>query len=139
MAAGCLLAIYYPVLQQRAMWLRAPLVFCVCALAALGVRPLLLRFPFLKALSPTISALFIAAGVFGAVEGRYRILNNRLATWIGTLSYSLYLRQQPFAFSSFGHDVPWARLPLNLVCAVGAAVASYFCIEKPFLSYRSRG
>jgi peptidoglycan/LPS O-acetylase OafA/YrhL len=65
-----------------------------------------------------------------------RILQSRVATTIGLWSYSLYLWQQLFLNP---HRVDWTTTwPNNLVCAVAAAVASYYVIELPFLRIKDR-
>jgi len=56
--------------------------------------------------------------------------------WLGTLSYSLYLWQQ--AFLNRHGDLWINQFPLNLALAFGAAVASYYLIERPFLALRAR-
>jgi peptidoglycan/LPS O-acetylase OafA/YrhL len=65
-----------------------------------------------------------------------RILNSRPLVWLGVLSYSLYLWQQPFLDRS-SHQ-PWTAFPLNCICALAAAAGSYWLIEKPLLSLRRR-
>ena len=65
----------------------------------------------------------------------YHCLNNRLAIWIGTLSYSLYLWQEPFLNS---WSVAWfASWPLNLVLAFACAITSYYLIERPCLKLKT--
>src|SRR5262249_18578719 len=66
-----------------------------------------------------------------------RVLNSRPFVFVGTLSYSLYLWQQPF----FNHRLPdlwFTSFPLNITFPVAAALASYFVVEKRFLSLRER-
>jgi len=63
-------------------------------------------------------------------------LNSRVLVYIGVLSYSIYLWQQPFidrASSAWVH-----RFPQNIILSFCAALASYYLIEKPFLSLRHR-
>jgi peptidoglycan/LPS O-acetylase OafA/YrhL len=55
---------------------------------------------------------------------------------VGVLSYSLYLWQQPFANRDSGALV--TSFPLNVLCIVAAALASYHLVEKPFLAWRQR-
>jgi peptidoglycan/LPS O-acetylase OafA/YrhL len=55
---------------------------------------------------------------------------------VGLLSYSLYLWQQPF--TNRDSDALVASFPLNALCIVAAALASYHLVEKPFLSWRQR-
>jgi peptidoglycan/LPS O-acetylase OafA/YrhL len=71
----------------------------------------------------------------GGVIGR--VLNWRPLVLLGTLSYSLYLWQQPFM--SWDERAAWyAQWPVNLLLAIGAAVASYRLIEAPFLRLKAR-
>jgi peptidoglycan/LPS O-acetylase OafA/YrhL len=65
-----------------------------------------------------------------------RVLNWKPLMFIGTLSYSLYLWQNPFLLGDAG--TLWNSFPLNLVCTVAAALGSYFLIERPFLSLKER-
>jgi peptidoglycan/LPS O-acetylase OafA/YrhL len=64
------------------------------------------------------------------------ILNSRVLTWIGVLSYSLYLWQQPFL--NRHSSLLINSTPLNVVLALGAAMFSYYLIEKPFLRVKTR-
>jgi len=63
-------------------------------------------------------------------------LNCRPMVFIGVLSYSLYLWQQPF-LNRFS-DSPVAAFPLNLCLVFLAALSSYFLVEKPLLKLRKR-
>jgi peptidoglycan/LPS O-acetylase OafA/YrhL len=62
-----------------------------------------------------------------------RILNARPIAFIGVLSYSIYLWQQPFLRP--GHSL---RFPLSILCIGVVALASYFFIERPLLRLRAR-
>ena len=64
-----------------------------------------------------------------------RWLRARPVVFIGTISFSLYLWQQPFANPDL--QVPHA-FPLGIVWALMAATASYFLVEKPFLRLKDR-
>jgi len=67
-----------------------------------------------------------------------KILNWKPLAFVGVLSYSLYLWQQPFFDHSAHHF--WNRFPANVLGAFLLALISYFAIEKPFLAlrYKSR-
>jgi peptidoglycan/LPS O-acetylase OafA/YrhL len=72
-----------------------------------------------------------------STEGRVgRLLNWGPLTFVGTLSYSLYLWQQPFLDRH--STARFAVFPLNLVLAVAAALLSYYLVERPFLRWRER-
>jgi peptidoglycan/LPS O-acetylase OafA/YrhL len=64
-----------------------------------------------------------------------RVLNYPAVSFVGVLSYSLYLWQQPFL--NRGSSSPYCAFPLNIVLSVAAALASYLLIESPFLRLRS--
>jgi peptidoglycan/LPS O-acetylase OafA/YrhL len=119
------------------------------------------RFMTLPPLAPFLTALVVAisfysgytliyvfatpvalVGVAMIVEGStrwqkgigFRILNSRMIVWIGLLSYSLYLWQQPF-LNRAGTSV-WTGFPLNILATLALAVASYYLVEMPTLSLR---
>ena len=63
-----------------------------------------------------------------------RALNWKPLVWVGVLSYSLYLWQNPFLLG--GVDKVWTSFPYNLGFAFAAALLSYFLIERPFLQLK---
>jgi peptidoglycan/LPS O-acetylase OafA/YrhL len=71
-----------------------------------------------------------------------RVLESPVLTWVGRLSYSLYLWQQLFLVGAvmkrplpFG---PFQELPLNLVAAFACAALSYYLLEKPLVGVGKR-
>ncbi len=80
--------------------------------------------------------LGVALSLLHVVARRYWLLNFAPVVWVGTVSYSLYLWQQPFL--NRWSSAPWAAFPLNLSLAVAAAAVSYYLVEKPFLDLRER-
>ena len=75
---------------------------------------------------------FVARCVFHPQDIVGRFLNLAPMTFIGKLSYSLYLWQQLFFHFNF---LP--MFPVNVIATAGLASASYFLLEKPFLKLRS--
>jgi peptidoglycan/LPS O-acetylase OafA/YrhL len=70
-------------------------------------------------------------------DGRIgRILNARPLVFIGVMSYSLYLWQQPFLHRASPAAV--AAFPLNIALAGLCALGSYYIIERPSLQLRRR-
>lgn len=64
------------------------------------------------------------------------MLNHRALIYIGVLSYSLYLWQQPFFYSQSDR---WPfRFPWNLLIAFALANLSHTLVERPFLKLRKR-
>jgi peptidoglycan/LPS O-acetylase OafA/YrhL len=72
----------------------------------------------------------------------YQLLNWPLLTWVGTLSYSLYIWQQLFLFPPITGTRWAALLPeawlARLVLAFAAAAVSYYGIEQPMLRVRDQ-
>lgn len=89
----------------------------------------------------TIDAIVITALVWASIVHSSglvgRILNSRVAILIGTLSYSLYLWQQPFTSTARYPQSILFQMPFNIVCAFCVAAASYYLIELRFLKYKS--
>ncbi|MEO6237687.1 MAG: acyltransferase [Vicinamibacterales bacterium] len=65
-----------------------------------------------------------------------RVLNARPLVFVGVMSYSLYLWQQPFLHRASTAAV--ASFPLNIGLAVVCALVSYYVIELPSLRSRRR-
>ncbi len=63
-------------------------------------------------------------------------LNSAVLVFVGQLSYSLYLWQQPFLNDHGTHA--WTHFPLNLILAVSFGLLSFYLIETPALRWRSR-
>ena len=62
--------------------------------------------------------------------------NNRLIVFMGVLSYSLYLWQQPFTnLGCFASDYSQG---VRLLLIFAAAFLSYSLVEKPFLRLKER-
>lgn len=60
-----------------------------------------------------------------------RILNAAPIAWVGTISYSLYLWQQPWMFSTW-------PLVVRVCAALACATISFYLVERPMLRLRSR-
>ena len=65
-----------------------------------------------------------------------RALNARWVATLGTLSYSLYLWQEPLLDPALGPGA--SGVALRIAGAVGLAWLSYRFVEKPFLAMRAR-
>ena len=131
LAIGCLLAIFSERIGKISPYL---------ALAMLAVVILEPLFPTTSRLH-TLLALFVfqpvsylsAAGlVLHVIQRPYWILNCTPVAWVGRISYSLYLWQQPFCAD------PQLRSAYLTVLAFVCAAASYYFVEQPMLSIRDR-
>lgn len=82
-------------------------------------------------------ALFLQHLVRNPQQWPARILQMKWLIFTGTISYSLYLWQEPFTYF---RSTSWlASFPQNIVLAFIAAYLSYRFIELPFLKLKSRG
>jgi peptidoglycan/LPS O-acetylase OafA/YrhL len=94
---------------------------------------------YVIALQRTTMALSFAGLIWiGAATGTVftRLLEAPLLAWLGQLSYSLYLWQQPFLNPHDGSGL--SSWPLNLGLTVACAVTSYLLIEQPAQRWRAR-
>jgi peptidoglycan/LPS O-acetylase OafA/YrhL len=91
-------------------------------------------------LSPTIESVLLAILVWICVTNRdsavFRILNSRPFHFVGVMSYSIYLWQQPFTNPDRSGWI--FRFPFNLLAIGLFAVVSYVLIESPFLKAKYR-
>ncbi len=140
-AVGCLMAGLARRLDASAAYrrfLRSPWFLLVPGAVALGQLQAHPAFQF--TIGTTAANLGLALIVDRAVRCHAdpigRVLNWRPLVWLGTLSYSLYLWQEPF----LNHYRPThvTTYPLNLGLAFGCAVASFYLIEQPILTWRAQ-
>ena len=131
LAVGCLLGIFHTKIPK------------INVSAALAMLVAVVLIPYYPANTParTLFELFVLwpvmncsmAGILlHVVRTPYRMLNIAPVVWLGKISYSLYLWQQPFFFAPAGQ--PGYRLLLG----VGLAGASYYLVEQPVLALRER-
>jgi len=81
-------------------------------------------------------AILVHRSVYKSHDWMGRILNWGPIAFVGVVSYSLYLWQQPFLNR---HSTAWvSSFPQNLIFAVIASLASYLLLEKPLLKLRHR-
>jgi peptidoglycan/LPS O-acetylase OafA/YrhL len=91
----------------------------------------------------TLEALLAASVTFSVVvcspqSALYRALASAPLRFLGRISYSLYLWQQPFLVV---RQPPWHGLrtfPTSVGAALFLAILSYYLIERPFLSFKSK-
>jgi peptidoglycan/LPS O-acetylase OafA/YrhL len=74
----------------------------------------------------------IAGLLLHVVQSPYRILNWAPVAWLGRISYSLYLWQQPFCSD------PKLRSGYLAAFAIATACFSYYFVEQPMLRHRER-
>jgi len=147
-ASGCLLALCQPRLQHLRSffaWRGFPLIWLgtlsvpLLAHFLIGSGRILFLWPLPQVLGHSAITIFnfgIVLCIQSAIVAPPRILNAAIPVWIGTLSYSLYIWQMPFA--NPGVNSWLTTFPANIVLAFLAATVSFYFIEKPFLKLRER-
>jgi peptidoglycan/LPS O-acetylase OafA/YrhL len=134
--SGCLLAFFQDSMRKKFLWLARPEVFALLGLLIVFSSYLLpwVRLQiFFGGLVPITIALFLLS----AIERADVFINNRVTSFFGVLSYSLYLWQQPFLNKH--SSAWWTVFPLNVLLAVICAIGSYYFVERPFLGmFRSQ-
>ncbi|MBE7448494.1 MAG: acyltransferase [Kofleriaceae bacterium] len=140
-AAGCLLAAVRPRLDRSATYLRflrSPWFALVPAIVIAANLPAWFALEYTTHI--TIMNLGVALCVDRCVRfpdgWTGRALNAAPLVWLGGLSYSLYLWQEPF-LNPHGR-MAINTFPLNLALAVACALASSYLIERPILAWRAR-
>ena len=86
-------------------------------------------------------AFLIISYAYGPQDRVFRFLNTPAMNFIGLISYSLYIWQQPFFI--WPSDFGFTRLitfewPFNILGMIIVAIASYFCLERPLIGLRHR-
>lgn len=141
-AFGCLLSGLREQLGRRAWYTQflGSRWFFLVPVAVLGLNRFADHVRLFYSFGETFLDLLIALSIDHAVRfpaGRSgRLLNSRGMIYIGGMSYSLYLWQQPFinrSSSAFIHS-----FPMNIIATAGAALLSYYLIERPLLRLRVR-
>jgi len=141
-AIGCLLAGVYKWLASqplfhRVMYSRLFILVPVLVLYASQINPIRIRYLLLAV---SIQNIGIAACIAWSIThnaGRVgKLLNARPVVYLGVMSYSIYLWQQPFLnpYSSLYIN----QFPINIILVAGAAIISYYLIERPSFRLRKR-
>ena len=136
LATGCLLAIYYNVLTRMPFYMRllASSYFPVLPLAGLLISVAFgtsAYYVWGQSLANISIALAIDWTIRRPTTNIGRLLNSKPFVWIGMLSYSLYLWQEPFLNPDI--NVWVTAYPQNLALTLITATISYWLVERRFL------
>jgi len=131
LAIGCLLAIFASRIPRIRWWAAFLMLLAVLLIphypASTPTRTLYMLFVLWPILHCSIAGL-----VLHVIQSPYRILNLAPVVWLGRISYSLYLWQEPFFFN------PSRQPAYKLVIGIGLACLSYYLVEQPVLRLRDK-
>lgn len=141
-AVGCVLActherlklrpLYHNILRSRLFIVVPIIIYCACLLP--------IRSWYFLLFGITVQNVGIGCCILWAIKnhsGRIgTLLNSKPMVFLGAMSYSIYLWQQPFLIPSSASVI--SRFPLNLLLVGAASLASYYCVERPSLRMRQR-
>jgi len=139
LATGCILAYAYKKNIKmpncfKTIWFHAvPLLMFIVPMILMKINPAF--FYIIGQSFINICAAVIIWRYMGVRKGLpFQLLNLKPVIWLGGLSYSLYLWQEPF-LNSWVQEW-YASWPLNIILTLIFAVFSYYIIEKPFMQLR---
>jgi peptidoglycan/LPS O-acetylase OafA/YrhL len=131
LAIGCLLAILSSRIPNIPGWAALVMLLAVVAIPHFVPNTRSRTLAELFVLNPILYCS-IAGLVLHVIQSPYRILNCAPVMWLGRISYSLYLWQEPFFFAQ-------TRQPAyRMLIGVGLACLSYYLVEQPMLRLRGR-
>jgi peptidoglycan/LPS O-acetylase OafA/YrhL len=131
LAIGCLLAILSSRIPKIPVWAAFIMLLAVLSIPSFAANSPARTLLELFVLSPLLHCS-IAGLVLHVIQSPYRFLNFAPAMWLGRVSYSLYLWQEPFFFARSRPSV------FKLLLGVGLACLSYYLVEQPALRLRQR-
>jgi len=131
LACGCMLAIFADRLPRISPYLASAMLVTILLLPLFVANTRLRTLLLLFVLQP-IAYVSTAGIVLHVVQRPYWILNCAPMVWVGKISYSLYLWQQPFCSD------PHLRSGYLVFFAFLCATLSYYLVEQPMLRIRER-
>ena len=140
-AAGCLLALWKPRLERSCRYtgLLGSRWFSLIPVAALAMNMKAggrLQVAMIETILNLAICLIIHRVICIPHSFSSRFLNTRPLSLAGTMSYSVYLWQQPF-LDRFASSL-LQTFPLNLILAILCGAASFYLVEAPMLRLRAR-
>jgi peptidoglycan/LPS O-acetylase OafA/YrhL len=131
LAIGCLLALFAPRLPNIKPYWALTMAMAAIVVELFSANSVARTMFMLIVLKP-IFYVSIAGVVLHVVQTPYRVLNWGPVVWLGQISYSLYLWQEPFCADRH------MRSGYLVFAAVACACLSYYLIERPMLRVRER-
>jgi peptidoglycan/LPS O-acetylase OafA/YrhL len=137
---GCLVAIlnYSNVRWKKLLSKNTILIFIAIICFAFPIYSPDLGLSFSIIIQPLGVALFLLWILYNQETRITKILDNRVLSYIGKISYGLYVYQGIFLGTGPGGRLLIQQFPYNIILVVLVASISYEFIEKPVLSFKSK-
>jgi peptidoglycan/LPS O-acetylase OafA/YrhL len=141
LATGCLLAYLYQAGITLPKWCRSRL-FILVPISMIVLPSILYKidnglfYTLGQSYINLTAALIVLRYISVSESFSYQILNSKPAIWLGAMSYSLYLWQEPFLNSWVTNW--YASWPINLLLTFVCACFSYYLVEKPIMNLKYR-
>jgi len=81
---------------------------------------------------------FITSNIKPTKDVIFKLLNSRILSWVGVLSYGIYIWQQIFTFGDVGLAPITRTFPYNAIFILTTVCLSYYLFEKRFLKLKSK-
>jgi len=131
LAIGCLLAVFADKIPTIRGWMALLMVTAAVLIPQFSpdsrTKTLLQLFVLWPLLNGSLAGI-----LWHVVQRPYRILNLAPVVWLGKVSYSLYLWQEPFCGG------PTVKPRYYVLFALGCACLSYYLVEQPVLRLREK-
>lgn len=97
-----------------------------------------IRAVYINLIISILIGYFITSNLKPADDIIFKLLNSRILSWIGILSYSIYIWQQPFTYGDSSFPTVIGTFPYNAIFILIAACLSYYLFEKRFLKLKTK-
>ena len=130
---GALLAIYAPYMRggRRTLTMLSWLGLAMIGCSLFVVSPA--HFPFPSALLPCVGAAFVVTAKSARGRAKNRLLSNRVATYIGDISYSIYVVHFPIIIFMTSLRPQWdaAGYAVATLFILGVSMLLFHLVENP--------
>ncbi|MCB9194882.1 MAG: acyltransferase [Flavobacteriales bacterium] len=139
--APILIGVLLAMAEHQGILKKFNLLIWILIFAMFFISPLFMPLEYMK-FTPLLQAIGIGALLKGIISWQdspiVTILNNPLTSYIGKISYGIYVYQGLFLRTGPGGELSIQQSPQNLLLTILLAVISFELYEKKFLTYKKK-